>query len=111
MKLLFDANLSPTLVRALNDEFPGSSHVFDNGDIATDDRGIWDLAKRAGFLIVTKDTDFLDLSLLHGAPPKVVLLRVGNVATARVEQLLRTHAHRIARFAADSDEAVLFIER
>jgi len=28
MKLLFDQNVSPTLVGHLNDVFPGSAHVF-----------------------------------------------------------------------------------
>jgi predicted nuclease of predicted toxin-antitoxin system len=111
MKLLFDANLSPALVASLNDLFPGSSHVFYHGDIAADDRAIWALAKQDGFLIATKDTDFLDLSLLQGSPPKVVLLRVGNVETSRIEKLLRTHVRGIARFDADPVEAVLFIER
>jgi predicted nuclease of predicted toxin-antitoxin system len=89
MKLRFDANLSPALITSLADVFPDSSHVFDHGDITADDRAIWDLAKRDGFLIATKDTDFLDMSLLHGAPPQVILLRVGNVATVRVSQGLK----------------------
>ena len=54
--------------------YPGSTDVFDHGDMASDDRAIWRLAARVGYLIANKDTDFLDLSLLRGAPPKVVLL-------------------------------------
>jgi predicted nuclease of predicted toxin-antitoxin system len=55
--------------------------------------------------------DFLELSLLHGAPPKVVLLRVGNVTTARLEHLLRLRADRVRQFALDPDEAVLIVDR
>ena len=111
MRLLFDANLSPALVRALADVYPGSSHVFAHGDIAADDAAIWSLAARDGYLIATKDTDFLDLSLLRGGPPKVVLLGVGNVTTAKIEEILRLHADRIRQFAADPVEAVLIIDR
>ena len=111
MKLLFDANLSPRLAASLSDLYPGSTHVFDHGDIAADDAAIWRVARRDGYSIATKDTDFLELSLLRGAPPKVVLLRMGNVPTARIEHLLRLRADRVRQFAADQDEAVLIIDR
>ena len=111
MKLLFDANLSPSLVASLADLFPGSVHVFEHGDIAADDAAIWALAGRDSFLIATKDTDFLELSLLRGAPPKVVLLRTGNVPTATIEILLRRYVDRVGAFAASPDEAVLIIDR
>lgn len=111
MKLLFDANLSPRLVSLLSDLYPNSTHVSAHGGIATDDEEIWQIAKRDFYSIATKDTDFLELSLLRGAPPKVVLLRVGNVTTARVEQLLRQHADRVRQFIAAPDEAVLIVHR
>ena len=78
MRLLFDANLSPGLVARLADIAPGSAHVFDAGNIAEDDIRIWELARAGGFVIVSQDTDFLDLSLLRGAPPKLILIRLGN---------------------------------
>lgn len=109
--LLLDANLSPSLVARLADLYPGSSHVFEHGDIASDDAAIWRRAERDGLLITTKDTDFLDLSLLHGPPPKLVLLRTGNVPTAHIEALLRSHVDDIRRFSASAAEAVLIIDR
>lgn len=41
MKLLFDENLSPELVRLLNDLFPNSIHVRDVGLKAADDPVVW----------------------------------------------------------------------
>ena len=111
MKLLFDANLSPKLVTTLADVYPGSSHVFAMGEIANDDAKIWNIAAEGDYIIATKDTDFLDLSLLNGAPPKVVLLRIGNAPTSRIEWLLRLHAKRIMQFALDRDESVLIVEQ
>lgn len=108
---LNDANLSPTLVVSLSDLCLGSTHVFDHGDIAADDAAIWQIARRDSYLIATKDTDFLEFSLLRGAPPKVVLPRTGNVPTVRIERLLRLRADRVRQFAADQDEAVLIIDR
>ena len=111
MNLLFDANLSPSLVLRLADFYPGSLHVFDVGDLASDDLAIWNFAAAGGFVIATKDVDFLELSLLRGAPPKVVLLRVGNVTTDAVENLLRANKSAIDRFAGDPHEAVLLVEK
>ena len=45
MKLLFDANLSPTLVGHVADLFPDSKHIFDEGDLLSDDLAIWDFAR------------------------------------------------------------------
>ncbi len=110
MKLLLDANLSPALVASLANLYPGSTHVFQIGDIAEDDAAIWETARRSGYVIVSKDSDFLELSLLRGAPPKVVLLRVGNVPTSQIEALLRKQRDRVHQFAADADEAILIID-
>jgi hypothetical protein len=41
MKLLFDENLSPQLVRLLSDLFPDSVHVRDVGLETADDAVVW----------------------------------------------------------------------
>ena len=56
MKLLYDANLSPRLVDRL-------------ADLASDDLRIWQYAASTGFVIVSKDSDFHQLSFLRGHPP------------------------------------------
>ena len=53
-----------------------------------DDLAIWEYAKQHGFMIVTRDADYLDLSTLHGQPPKIVWLRTGNQTKAAVIHLL-----------------------
>ena len=50
---------------------------------------MWAYAKANDFVIVSKDSDFVDLSVLEGAPPKVVWVRLGNCTTASVALLLR----------------------
>jgi hypothetical protein len=52
--------------------YPGSVHLADVGLAATRDTAIWTYAATNGFVLVTKDEDFQRLSLLQGAPPKVV---------------------------------------
>ena len=108
MKLLFDENLPPALVVALADAFPASQHVEPCGLGTKDDAVIWDYAKAHGFVLVTKDADFEERSVLLGAPPKVIWLRTGNCTTAHLVALLMTHAESIQRFEA-SDDAILEI--
>jgi predicted nuclease of predicted toxin-antitoxin system len=50
--------------------------------------GIWKWAKSNGFSIVTFDSDFVDLSLVFGFPPKVIWLRLGNSSTERIAKTL-----------------------
>ncbi|MEH2235312.1 DUF5615 family PIN-like protein [Nostoc sp.] len=78
MKLLFDENLSPKLSTRLSNLFPDSLHVRDVGMKATIDPIVWNYAKDNDLMIVSKDADMHDLSLVFGNPPKVIWLRLGN---------------------------------
>jgi predicted nuclease of predicted toxin-antitoxin system len=69
------------LVGALSDFYPGSVHVSGAGLAAARDRAIWMYAAANGFVLVTKDEDFHRLSVLHGAPPKVIWIGLGNCST------------------------------
>lgn len=109
MRLLFDQNLSRTLVGDLRDEFPQSQHVTAlDLDTATD-REIWDYAGEHGYVIASKDSDFRQLAFLHGPPPKVVWLRVGNASTATVLRILLDHTKVVEAFAFSEDEALLVL--
>lgn len=101
MKLLLDENLSFRLARELADVYPESAHVRDVGLRGAEDRRIWEHATEHGFVIVSKDTDFYQRSLVHGSPPKVVWLRVGNVPTAMVAGLLRSRYPVLRDFLHD----------
>ena len=72
MKLLLDENLSPRLIGALSDLYPGSSHVEDCGLPSAPDDQVWRFAAENGFLIVTQDSDFSERSVLDGWPPKKI---------------------------------------
>lgn len=84
MHLLFDEQLSEALSFLLRDVFPDSLHVRQIGAGGSPDSTVWALAKNRGCLLVTKDEDFHRLSILRGAPPKVVWLRLGNCTTEDV---------------------------
>lgn len=109
MKLLFDENLSPSLLRRVADLFPNSVHVRDVGMQAADDPLVWDYAKDNDFMIVSKDADMHDLSLIFGNPPKVVWLRLGNCSTRQVEELLRMDFDVIKLFYEDASVSLLVL--
>ncbi len=109
MKLLFDQNLSRKLVKTLGGLFPDSLHVKDLGMDQTDDRLIWDYAKQNDFVIISKDTDFYQKSLLLGPPPKVIWFRRGNCSTKHVELILRNQVDRIEEFCLDAQTGCLIL--
>ena len=109
MKLLFDQNLSRHLVGRLQGTFPGSTHVTSiDLDTATDEE-IWRYAGEHDFIVISKDSDFRQLAFLHGPPPKVVWLRVGNASSDDILAVIVEHAPVITHFGASADEAMLAI--
>jgi predicted nuclease of predicted toxin-antitoxin system len=111
VKLLLDENLSRKLVPRLAELYPESIHVAEVDLLSTVDRGIWEFAKREGFIIVSTDSDFYELATTIGPPPKVVWLRRWRHPTRDAEQVLRRDAVRITEFVADPELAVLVIDR
>jgi predicted nuclease of predicted toxin-antitoxin system len=69
MKLLLDQNLSRRIPSLIADIFPGSNHV---GSLALDrvsDQEIWDFAESEGYVILSKDSDFHQMSLVRYTYP------------------------------------------
>ena len=109
MKLLLDQNLAPRLVGSLTEAFPGSRHVRELGLARASDADVWAYAKDHGFTIVSKDSDFQQLSFLYGAPPKVIWIRRGNGSVAEIERLLQTSVDLIREFERDAEAAYLIL--
>src|SRR5262245_28570309 len=107
MRLLFDHNLSPRLVHRLADLYPDTSHVFLVGLDRASDLAVWAYAQTNDYIIVTKDSDFSDVSVLRGFPPKVIWLRLGNCTTSDVERTMRSGFAAIDAFANDPSVGIL----
>ena len=89
MKLLLDANISWRLAPALSEHFGECVHVNKTELLKpAKDPEIWDYAAANGYTIVTQDSDFLNLFETRGFPPKVILLRVGNIDRKTAEKIL-----------------------
>jgi predicted nuclease of predicted toxin-antitoxin system len=95
--------LSPRMVRTLAAHFPGTVHVRDVGLLSASDQDVWAAAKTSGRTLVSKDSDFVSLAGVRGAPPRVVWVRAGNASSSQIESLLLRHAGDIRAFGASGD--------
>jgi predicted nuclease of predicted toxin-antitoxin system len=111
VKLLFDENLSFKLAEKLADVYPESDHVRSAGLSGARDLEIWEFASAEGFTIVSKDDDFRQLSILRGAPPKVIWLQVGNRSTSEIEEILRRRYPAIEAFDRDAEASFLIVPK
>jgi predicted nuclease of predicted toxin-antitoxin system len=109
LKLLFDENLAPSLVLGLTDIFPQSEHVSRIGLGAASDREVWEYAREHGYTLVSKDSDFHELSLLYGSPPKVVWIRRSNCSTRQIEFILRNKQEDIRSLLNNTEATFLVI--
>jgi predicted nuclease of predicted toxin-antitoxin system len=109
MKLLFDENLSPKMVMALADVFPDSAHVDRIGLGGGSDDDVWRYAKEYGFMIVSKDSDFYEKSILYGHPPKVILIKRGNCTNRQIQLILRNKLVLITEFYQNDDVSFIRI--
>jgi len=109
LKLLLDQNLSFRLLEKLEPVYPGSTQVkFVDLDQA-DDLIIWQFAKDNGLVIVTKDSDFHEFTLLYGNPPKVIWLKCCNKPKWYVLGLLLNNQEQIKAFYEDAESSCLEI--
>lgn len=107
MKLLLDQNLSARLIAGLRPTYPDSAHVGELGLERATDRDIWESVRQHGYAILTKDADFLQLSFLHGHPPRVIWVNLGNCSTEKILAALHEAAEDIAAFDADEGASLL----
>jgi predicted nuclease of predicted toxin-antitoxin system len=109
VKLLLDQNVSYRLIKKLDKLFPGSQQVKSIGLDNKPDKMIWDYAKKQDFVLVTFDSDFYDLSLTQGHPPKLIWIKSGNITTNNLELLLSLKVAQIENFVNDPNLGCLEI--
>jgi predicted nuclease of predicted toxin-antitoxin system len=109
MKLLLDQNISRKLVKSLARAYPGTSHVYLLGLQSASDLDIWEYAQKNSFVIVTQDSDFSERIAIHGHPPKVIWLRMGNTSTQSIESLLLKRTKDVKTFEKDTEKGCLVL--
>ncbi len=107
MRLLLDQNLSRRLVSPLQSYFPETTQVALLGFEKATDEEIWNYAKENEFVIVTKDSDFEELCLLKGAPPKVIWIKIGNTKNEVILNLLTQNRQEIEKLISQDETSCL----
>ena len=88
VKFLIDAHLPPTLCMLL--QAAGHEAIHTNAlpeGNRTSDQAISTLSLGDNLVVVSKDTDFYYSHLLQGRPPKLLLVRTGNMRTRDLRSL------------------------
>ncbi|MGD1847635.1 MAG: DUF5615 family PIN-like protein [Salibacteraceae bacterium] len=72
MKLLLDQNISYRVALRLSHVYSDIKHISQLGLENGSDTTIWLYARTHNYLVVSFDSDFYDLSLVWGSPPKII---------------------------------------
>jgi predicted nuclease of predicted toxin-antitoxin system len=89
MIIWIDAQLPPTLAEWIVENFDITAvSLRELGLRDAKDIEIFEAAKQPGLVIMSKDSDFVDLVCRLGAPPQILWLTCGNVTNRNLKQLL-----------------------
>lgn len=107
MLLWTDAHLSPAVAPWLRATFAVDARPLrELGLRDAEDRAIFDLARQAGAVVMTKDSDFVDLLTRHGPPPQIIWLTCGNTSNAALRGILAGAWPRVAELLASGEPLV-----
>lgn len=111
MIVWLDAHLSPRLARWMEETFGVEClHVRDLGLREAEDPEIFQKARDAGSVVMTKDEDFIRLVERNGPPPQVIWVTSGNMPNASFKSLL-LNTFRDAMSLIASGETVVEIRQ
>ncbi len=96
-------------MRQIEPDFPGSFQVRHVGLEDASDSHIFDYAKEHGFAIVTFDSDYVDLNIIRGIPPKIIWLKTGNLTTRSITKLLHKNKISLIEFLESDGLGILEI--
>ena len=102
MNIWIDAQLSPTLASWLSEQFEVTGQsVRSLGLRDAEDTEIFEAARIASAVVMTKDKDFVELVTRLGAPPQVLWITCGNSSNRRLREILME----------TMEEAILLLEK
>lgn len=110
MNILLDQNISFRVTQLLINTFENVKQVKQLNLVDATDLQIWNYAFKNGYTIVSFDSDFIELSNLKGAPPKIIWLRFGNASNLKIANKLLSNADLIKEFILDRNSEIAFLE-
>ena len=107
MTLWLDAHLSPRIGRWLSDSFAVTATPVRELKLRdSEDDQIFFAAREAGVVVMTKDSDFIDLLERHGAPPKIIWLTCCNTSEEALKEILLASFPEAKRLLESGEDLV-----
>ncbi|GAB4306268.1 MAG: hypothetical protein Fur0025_48250 [Oscillatoriaceae cyanobacterium] len=89
MTIWVDAHLSPAIATWITSTFGVEAVALRNlGLRDAEDPEIFEAAKAQKAIVMTKDSDFVDLVERLGSPPQIIWLTCGNTSNGRLREIL-----------------------
>ena len=90
--------MPPALAAWLSEKYAAEAFSLrDLGMRDATDAEIFETARQAGAVIISKDSDFVDLVSRHGIPPQLLWVTCGNVTNTRLQTVFdKTFAEALA---------------
>ena len=84
-----DAHLSPAIATWMTNTFDVTAlSLREIGLRDAEDSEIFEASRAQGVIVMTKDSDFVDLVDRLGSPPQIIWLTCGNTSNARLREIL-----------------------
>lgn len=102
MKFWVDAQLPPLLAGWLVEQFGVEAYSLrDLGLRDATDAEIFEAARREQVVMISKDSDFVDLVSRHGLPPQLLWVTCGHVTNSKLHAVFdKTFSDAMAALAA-----------
>ena len=107
MTLWLDAQLPPRLAGWIEANLQMKAvAVRDLGLRDSSDREIFEAARVATAILISKDSDFVELVLGRGSPPKLIWITCGNVSNANLQILCKSKLREAIKLLEGGDDIV-----
>jgi predicted nuclease of predicted toxin-antitoxin system len=107
MTIWIDAHLSPAIATWIKSQFGIEAVALrDLGLRDAEDLEIFETAKAQKAIVMTKDSDFVDLVERLGSPPQIIWLTCGNTSNSRLREILSETLPRVLELLAAGEALV-----
>jgi predicted nuclease of predicted toxin-antitoxin system len=107
MTIWVDAHLSPAIATWITSTFGIEAIALrDLGLRDAEDPEIFEAAKAQKAVVMTKDSDFVDLVERLGSPPQIIWLTCGNTSNAKLREILSETLPRTLELFATGETLV-----
>ena len=107
MRFILDAQLPPQLAEWLGKAFAITAVAArDLGLASAADSVLFDYARQEGAVVLTKDSDFVELLHRLGAPPQIIWITCSNVCNRHLRILFEATFKQVLQLLQDGESLI-----